>query len=99
TSPAGTPRGCLLCPTLSAHRITPSRSTRTNRHRREPSTMTPSAARPRRSLQTELLIKLALLLGLAVLLPVGLLSLPHRLLTIRDPVVLGIIVAADIILF
>jgi len=61
--------------------------------------MTPSAARPRRSLQTELLIKLALLLGLAVLLPVGLLSLPHRLLTIRDPVVLGIIVAADIILF
>jgi signal transduction histidine kinase len=54
---------------------------------------------PRRSLQTELLIKLAALLGVAVLLGLVLLSVPRRLLIVRDPVALTMIVAADILLF
>ena len=60
--------------------------------------MTPPTA-PRRSLQTELLVKLAALLAVAVLLGLVLLSVPRRLLIVRDPVVLAIIVVADILLF
>ena len=61
--------------------------------------MTTPAAHPRRSLQTELLTKLAALLGVAVLLGLLLLSLPRQLLVVRDPIVLVVIVAADFILF
>jgi signal transduction histidine kinase len=56
-------------------------------------------AHSRRSLQTELLTKLAALLGVAVLLGLLLLSLPRQLLVVRDPIVLGVIVAADVVLF
>ena len=61
-------------------------------------TMTPGADRPHRSLQTELLIKLAFLLAAAVVLPLVLLS-ARRLPAVHDPVVLAFIVAIDVILF
>jgi len=61
--------------------------------------MPPHPPAPRRSLQTELLVKLAALLGVAVLLGLVLLSVPRRLLIVRDPVVLAIIVVVDILLF
>jgi hypothetical protein len=60
--------------------------------------MTPTAQRPHRSLQTELLIKLAILLAAAVVLPLVLLS-ARRLPAVHDPVVLAFIVAIDVILF
>src|SRR5690349_7709932 len=63
------------------------------------STMTQPTNQHRRSLQTELLIKLAALLGVAVLLGLVLLSIPRRLLIVRDPVALTIVIAADILLF
>jgi signal transduction histidine kinase len=61
--------------------------------------MTTPAAHSRRSLQTELLTKLAALLGVAVVLGLALLAVPRQLLTVRDPVILAVIVAADVILF
>ena len=61
--------------------------------------MTTPAAHSRRSLQTELLTKLAALLGVAVLVGLLLLSLPRPLLVVRDPIVLAIVVAADVVLF
>jgi len=61
--------------------------------------MTKPPNQHRRSLQTELLIKLAALLGVAVLLGLVLLSIPRRLLIVRDPVALTIVVTADILLF
>ena len=60
--------------------------------------MTPPSNRPHRSLQTELLIKLAVLLAAAVVLPLMLLS-ARRLPAVHDPVVLAVIVAVDVILF
>ena len=61
--------------------------------------MTTPAAHSRRSLQTELLTKLAALLGVAVLLGLLLLSLPRPLLVVRDPIVLVVVVAVDVVLF
>ena len=60
--------------------------------------MTLPAERPHRSLETELLIKLAVLLAAAVVLPLVLLS-SRRLPAVHDPVVLGFIVATDVVLF
>lgn len=56
------------------------------------------SARPSRSLQTELLIKLAVLLAAAVVLPLVLLS-ARRLPAVHDPLALAFIVAVDVILF
>jgi signal transduction histidine kinase len=61
--------------------------------------MTTPAAHSRRSLQTELLTKVAALLGVAVLLGLLLLSLPRPLLVVRDPIVLVVVVAVDVVLF
>ena len=61
--------------------------------------MTLRTAIPRRSLRTELLVKLALLLAVAVLLLLWLISLPRQLLTVRDPATLVTIAIADIALF
>src|SRR5690348_15391145 len=60
--------------------------------------MTPPSNTSHRSLQTELLIKLAVLLAAAVVVPLVLLS-TRRLPAVHDPVVLGFIVVADVILF
>ncbi|HKW48095.1 MAG TPA: ATP-binding protein [Gemmatimonadaceae bacterium] len=56
------------------------------------------STRPNRSLETELLIKLAVLLAAAVVLPLALLS-ARRLPAVRDPFVLAFVVAIDVILF
>jgi two-component system NtrC family sensor kinase len=52
-----------------------------------------------RSLRTELLVKLALLLAAAVLLPVAWVSLPTHGALGKGPLALGVVVAADIVLF
>jgi hypothetical protein len=61
--------------------------------------MTLRTAIPRRSLRTELLVKLAFLLAAAVLLLLWAISLPRQLLTVRDPATLVAIAVADIVLF
>ncbi|HEY2378385.1 MAG TPA: ATP-binding protein [Gemmatimonadaceae bacterium] len=61
--------------------------------------MTSPLDRPHRSLQTELLIRFAMLLAAAVILPVALLSVPRRLLAVHDPAILAVVVAVDVVLF
>src|SRR5438874_5613350 len=73
----------------------PSRAPPTSRQPSSiPMTISPATLR---SLRTELLVKLALLLAAAVLLPVACLSSPR--LHAGDPLAIGILIGADIALF